>query len=114
MALSKYSIKILRAAGRAIVNEPELFDQSNPPNAAIRVSEVCGTPCCIAGWCAWINHPNPKDYFHAISLSGGAELLAREAKISKPQADRIFCADIEQAADCPAWIEKFIARETAA
>lgn len=67
MALSKDSIKKLRAVKAAILAEPELYNQGMFPTAG----DSYDTPCCFAGWAVWLNNPDRKAYKRAIKVEGG-------------------------------------------
>lgn len=51
--LSKETIKKMRQVIKAVLREPEFYDQSYYPT-----SNDCGQTCCAAGWAVWNQDPN--------------------------------------------------------
>jgi hypothetical protein len=65
MALTKETIKRLKAVREAILMHPELYDQKVYFGSK---NDPCGTSCCIAGWAVWLDSPEKflegvSDYF---------------------------------------------------
>lgn len=97
MALSKESIRKLKAVKAAILAEPELYDQSEFPQHD--ANHDCSTPCCIAGWAVWVNNPDPEAYNALLrKKSFGVEVMAKALEISGRQAKQLFSN----------WPEKFM------
>lgn len=89
MALSKDSIRKLRAVKAAILAEPELYDQTEFPRVGMRHN--CDTPCCIAGWSVWINNPDRKAYDKFLSSNSiGSQAMADALGVTHAQAHRLF------------------------
>lgn len=86
MALSKESIRKLRAVKAAILAEPELYDQCNFPSSYC--GHTCLTPCCIEGWAAWVNNPNPEAYNSGVQRGGFS--LATELGITTEEGGLLF------------------------
>lgn len=55
MSLPKKAVTILRQVKRAILAEPELYDQQLVP------ADSCDTPCCLLGWVVWMDSPSRFD-----------------------------------------------------
>lgn len=50
--LSKECVKRIRRMTKAILAQPEFYNQSRYPD-----SRDCGTTCCAAGWAVWLDNP---------------------------------------------------------
>lgn len=88
--LSRKTIQKLRLIQQAILAEPELYQQSDYPCAA--VGDTCMTPCCIAGWAAWIDTRTPKAYDKLLEIRQrfASEFLMGCLGISEHEADLLF------------------------
>jgi hypothetical protein len=84
--LTKEAIAKLREVQRLILNEPELYDQTKFPSKKETwcgdgsLSGVgCYAPCCLAGWLAWVDSPNPEEYDQLVER----EVFLDEVYIAK-------------------------------
>lgn len=98
MALSKESIRKLRAVKAAILAEPELYDQSNSPFC----TNSCETPCCIAGWALWCNNPDPAFYRKTVTRKLGVSILQDEIGLTHGQTLDLF-EQWPSSGESPAW-----------
>jgi hypothetical protein len=94
MSLSKESIKRLRQVKRAILAEPEFYDQGVPP-------DECATTCCIAGWAMWLEDPvgypeRAASISNSFNCSDGTTQIgfrnegARALRIPEPETVNLF------------------------
>lgn len=110
MALSKDSIRKLRAVKAAILAEPELYGQDRSPYC----QTSCDSPCCIAGWALWVNNPDPEAYAKIVNFTPGATLLRDQIGLTEEQASLLFTG--WPSTETPAWLEpgtKAAARDAA-
>lgn len=57
-------VKKLRAVKKAILSQPEFYDQRSVGD----MEDPCGSACCIAGWLVYLD--NPKRYKRLV-INGG-------------------------------------------
>lgn len=117
--LSKESIRRLRQVKRAILAQPEFYDQSNPPNYAY-IHGGCNTPCCLAGWAIWLDSADEETYKKRV-LGGDVFVeMASSLRITEEQSHLLFrtgyfhgCqyTPIETVRDAAARVEHFIATD---
>lgn len=62
--LSKSTIHKMRAVVKAVLAEPEFYNQTFFP-----MQSDCGTSCCAAGWAVWLDDP---ETYKEIVLKFGA------------------------------------------
>jgi len=105
MALKKSTIQKLELMKACILQEPELYDQGEYPNAL--QGHTCNTPCCLAGWAAWVLDPNIKRYNERLRRGNHFDsmTMARDLEITIAQADRLFLywPDLPNGERNPAW-----------
>lgn len=120
--LSKLTIQKMRAVIKAVLAEPEFYDQSNYPK-----NYDCGLECCSAGWAVWLD--NPRTYKRkalneefdwqdeaekALGLgSTGSKLFWGYSSWPSPFADmyRYALTPLERAKAMAARWERFIATD---
>jgi hypothetical protein len=105
--LSKKSIRLLRQVKRAILAEPELYDQQSLPRYS------CNAPCCLLGWVVWLNDPKK---FEEMLVKDSEEyewdrLLGSGGSWPHEHKKALYAAetDVERAAVAASRIEHFIA-----
>ena len=121
MALSKESIRKLRAVKAAILAEPELYNQD--------VGFWDGdhlVPACLLVWAVWLHNPSPKEFRAAYERKERRKLKTPTVAriilgITPEQANCLFgaCAmgkhgSKRHASNAGRFIEGFISRESAA
>lgn len=102
MNLSKETVQKLETIKACILAEPELYDQGEYPS---RFKEsTCETPCCIAGWAAWVNNPNIEAFNTRLEDERyfGSNALMRDLGITCMQAQLLF-ADWPEEGFSAAW-----------
>ena len=84
--LSAETIRKMRRVIKAVLAEPQYFNQSWFPQA-----QDCGAVCCAAGWAVWLDDPD--HYKSLVKIDTGVEWWAEaERVLGLPDTeDKLFC-----------------------